>query len=149
MRTVAAFLFAALAFAVPVAAQTAPVETEIEGVTAQLVELRQSGGALRLAVRFTNNGAKTAESSRYTVGRIVLVDAKSKKKYLPMKDADGDFIGGPIADALDGGRIALKIPAKQSTVVWAYFEPVPAGTVMQVQMPNVFPFDNVPVTEGP
>jgi outer membrane protein OmpA-like peptidoglycan-associated protein len=148
MRSVAAFLFAALLFDMPAFAQTTPVETEIEGVTAQLLELRQSGGVLRLAVRFSNTGAKTADSSRYTVGRIVLVDAKSKKKFLPIKDADGDFIGGPIADSLDGGRIALKIPAKQSTVVWAYFEAVPAGTVMSVQMPDVFPFENIPVTEG-
>jgi outer membrane protein OmpA-like peptidoglycan-associated protein len=149
MRTVAAFVFATLLFQVPAFAQAPAVETEIEGVTAQLLELRQSGGILRLAVRFTNNEAKTAESGRYTVGRIVLVDVKSKKKFLPLKDAEGNFIGGPLADSLDGGRIGLKIPARQSTVVWAYFEPVPAGTVMSVQVPNVFPFDNVPVTEGP
>ena len=149
MRTVAAFLFAALLFNVPAFAQTTPVETEIDGVTAQLLELRQSGGMLRLAVRFTNNEAKMAESGRFTVGRIVLVDVKSKKKFLPVKDAEGQFIGGPLADSLDGGRIGLKIPARQSTVLWAYFEPVPAGTVMSVQVPNVFPFENVPVTEGP
>lgn len=149
MRTVAAFLFATLLCHLPAFAQAPSVETEIDGVTAQLLELRQSGGILRLAVRFTNNEMKLAESSRYAVGRIVLVDVKSKKKFLPIKDAEGEFIGGPLADSLDGGRIGLKIPGKQSTVVWAYFEPVPAGTVMTVQVPNVFPFENVPVTEGP
>src|SRR6185503_5474707 len=148
MRTVSAVVFAALIFAVPAIAQTQPVETEIEGVTAQLLELRQNGGVLRLAVRFSNSQAKLAESSRFTVGRIVLVDMKSKKKYLPIKDAEGQYIGGPIADTLDGGRIALKIPPKQSTVLWAYFEAVPEGTVMSVQVPEAFPFDNVPVTTG-
>ena len=85
MRTVAAFLFAALLFHAPAFAQTAPVETEIEGVTAQLLELRQSGGMLRLAVRFTNTGPRTADSGRFTIGRIVLVDVKSKRKFLPVK----------------------------------------------------------------
>ncbi len=52
MKTVPALLFAALLFLVPAAAQTQPVETEVAGVTAEVVELRQTGGVLRLAVRF-------------------------------------------------------------------------------------------------
>jgi outer membrane protein OmpA-like peptidoglycan-associated protein len=43
----------------------------------------------------------------------------------------------------------LRIPAKQSTVVWAYFEPLTAGSTMNVEVPHVFPFENVAVTEGP
>jgi outer membrane protein OmpA-like peptidoglycan-associated protein len=142
--TVLAFLMATLLFV----AQTQPVETEVAGVTAEVLELRQSGGLLRLAVRFANGGAATADFGRYGVGRIVLVDVKSKKKHFPLKDANGHFIGGPIGDSIEGGRIALKVPARQSTVLWAYFEPVAPGTVMTVEVPQVFPFDNVPVTEG-
>lgn len=48
-----------------------------------------------------------------------------------------------------GGRIALRVPVKQSNVVWAYLEPVAPGTVMNIEMPYVFPFENVAVTEGP
>jgi outer membrane protein OmpA-like peptidoglycan-associated protein len=139
----------ALLFHAPAAAQTPPVETEMAGVTAQVVELRQTGGVLRLAVRFTNGGATQADSPRYGLQRIVLVDVKSKKKHFPLKDANGHYIGGPIGDSIDGGRIALKIPARQSTVLWAYYEPVAPGTVMTVEVPQTFPFDNVPVTEGP
>ena len=58
-------------------------------------------------------------------------------------------MAGPIGDEIDGGRIVLKIPPKQSTVLWAYFEPVAANTVMTVTVPQVLPFENVPVTEGP
>lgn len=148
MKIVLAFLIAARLFHVPAAAQAQPVETEVAGVTAEVLELRQSGGLLRLAVRFANGGAQTADFSRYWVGRIVLVDVKSKKKHFPIKDANGLYIGGPIGDSIDGGRIALKVPARQATVLWAYFEPVAPGTVMTVEVPQVFPFDNVPVTEG-
>jgi outer membrane protein OmpA-like peptidoglycan-associated protein len=79
----------------------------------------------------------------------VLVDAKSKKKHFPIKDANGLWVAGPIGDDIDGGRIVLKIPVRQSTVVWAYFEPVDVGTVMSVAVPHVFPFEDVKVTEGP
>jgi outer membrane protein OmpA-like peptidoglycan-associated protein len=148
MKAVAALLLASSLFLVP-SAHAQPVETEVAGVTAEVLELRQTGGLLHLAVRFANGGANPADFSRYEVGRIVLVDVKSKKKHFPLKDANGQFVGGPIGDWIDGGRIALKIPAKQSTVLWAYFEPVAAGTVMTVEVPRVFPFENVPVTEGP
>jgi len=148
MKTASAILFAAL-FLTPTAARAQPVETELAGVTAELVELRQSGGVLRLAVRFANTDTKTANFNGYEVSRIVLVDAKSKKKHLPIKDANGQWVAGPIGDDIDGGRVVLKIPARQTTVVWAYFEPVAAGTVMNVEVPYVFPFESVPVTEGP
>lgn len=142
-------LLALLVSLVPAAAPAQPVETELEAVTAEIVELRQADGVLRLAVRFANAGAKPVDARRYEVERIALVDAKSKKKYLPLKDANGQYLAGPIGDWIGGGRIALRVPVKQSNVVWAYFEPVAAGTVMNVELPYVFPFENVPVTEGP
>jgi outer membrane protein OmpA-like peptidoglycan-associated protein len=147
MKIVFAILFTAL-FVTPLAAQTPTVETELEGVTAELIELRQGGGVLRLAVRFANGGATTADFRAFEVSRIVLIDAKSKQKHLPLKDANGQSVAGPIGDDIDGGRIVLRIPVRRATVVWAYFEPVAPGTVMTVQVPYVFPFDNVPVTEG-
>ena len=129
------------------AAHAQPVETEREGVTAELVELRQSGGVLRLAVRFANgHPTDTASFNAFEVSRIVLVDAKSKRKHFPIQDANEHFVAGPIG--LDNVRIALKIPPRQSTIVWAYFDPVAAGTVMTVEVPYVFPFENVVVTEG-
>jgi len=148
MKTVPALFFAAFLWLVPSAVQGQPVETEVAGVTAEVVELRQASGVLRLAVRFANSGAKTEEFNRYGFDRIVLVDVKSKKKYLPIKDANGQYIGGPIGDWMGGGRIALKVTTKQATVLWVYFESVPPGSVMNVEVPNVFPFENVPVTEG-
>lgn len=148
MKIVRALLTAALLCLAPAVAWTQPVETEIAGVTAEIVELRQTGGVMRLAIRFANSGTNTADFGRYGIGRIVLVDMKSRKKHFPLKDANGQFIGGPIGDWIDGGRIALKVPARQATVLWAYFDSVASGTVMTVEVPQVFPFDNVPVTEG-
>jgi outer membrane protein OmpA-like peptidoglycan-associated protein len=148
MKTVSALIVASLLL-IPAAGRAQPAETEVDGVTAEVVELRQAGGVLRLAVRFTNSGPEIAHFDRYLADRISLTDAKSKRKYLPLKDADGHHVAGPILDYASGGHIVLKIPPKQSTVVWAYFDPVPANSVMNVAVPFVFPFENVPVTEGP
>lgn len=143
-------LFFVVTFLVAAIAPAEPVETEIDGVTAGVAELRTSGGVTRLAVRFINGGAKRAESAHYSVGKIVLIDAKSKQKHLPIKDAGGYFIGGPIGDTtLDGGRIYVLLEAGQQGVAWAYFNALPAGTVVSVEVPQMFPFEDVVVTEGP
>ena len=127
-------------FLVATAAAAEPVETEIDGVTAEVAELRTSGGVTRLAVRFINSGTKEAGTDHYSVGKIVLVDAKSKQKHLPLKDASGYFIGGPIGDTtLDGGRIYVVLEAGQRGVAWAYFDALPAGTVVSVEVPQMFP----------
>ena len=148
MKTVSV-IFAAALFLTPTNGWAQPAETEVDGVTAEVIELRQADGVLRLAVRFSNQGPEIAHFSRNEAGRITLVDAKSRRKHLPLKDANGDWVAGPIGDDIGGGRIVLKIPPKQSTVLWAYFEPVGAGTTMTVTVPQVLPFENVPVTEGP
>jgi len=149
MKTIPAIFVAALLLFVAAPAQAQPVETEMDGVTAELIELHQAGGVLRMAVRFTNSGAKEVEPTHYTVDRITLVDVKSKKKYFPVRDADQQYLAGPLADRIDGGSIRLRVPPKQSTVLWAYFEPVAPGLVMNVEMPYTFPFENVPVTDTP
>ncbi len=148
MRIVSAL---ASAFVVALGASAAfaePTETEIPNVTAEVAELRTSGGVTRLAVRYTNGGAKSTEADTFWIGKVVLVDVKSKKKHLPIKDANGQFVGGPIGDSIDGGRIRVTLPAGKSGVMWTYFEALPAGTVVSVEVPQMFPFEDVVVTDG-
>ncbi len=149
MKIVSPLLFVAMFLAVTSAAAE-PVETEIDGVTAEVAELRTSGGVTRLAVRFINGGTKKAETDLFSVGQIVLVDAKSKQKHFPLKDASGYFIGGPIGDTtVGGGRIRVVLETGQRGVAWAYFNALPAGTVVSVEVPQMFPFEDVVVAEGP
>jgi outer membrane protein OmpA-like peptidoglycan-associated protein len=125
-----------------------PVETEIPNVTAEVVELRTSGGVTRLAIRYTNGGTEKAEGKTFWAGHVVLVDVKSKKKHLPIKDATGLFVAGPLGDSIDGGRFSVRIPPGQPEVLWTYFDALPAGTVVSVEVPQMFPFEGVVVTEG-
>ena len=85
-----------------------------------MAELRTSGSVTRLAIRYINGGATEAESGRFEVGKLVLVDVKSKKKHFPIKDANGQFGGGPLGDSIDGGRILVTIPPGRTGVLfWA------------------------------
>jgi outer membrane protein OmpA-like peptidoglycan-associated protein len=125
-----------------------PTETEIPNVTAELVELRTSGGVTRLAIRYVNGSAEETGTDRFEAGKLALVDVKSKQKHLPIKDANGQFVAGPIGDEIGGGRIYVRLRAHQQGVAWAFFDALPAGTVVSVEVPQMFPFDDVTVTEG-
>lgn len=143
LRRVALVVFILLA---PAATEAQPVETEVPGLTAEFLELRLASGVLRLAVRFNNGGPANASLS-YSPAQIVLVDVKSKRKYLPMKTADNRHIA-PHVDSVDG-YMRLSIPAGKSKVLWTYFDPLPAGTVLTLELPKMFPIEKVTVTEGP
>jgi outer membrane protein OmpA-like peptidoglycan-associated protein len=147
MKTVPFFLFATVLLA-SIPAPAEPVETEIPNVTAEVVELRTSGGVTRLAVRYINGGSEQASTDLFEADKIVLVDVKSKQKHLPIKDANRQFVAGPINDAIGGGRIYVKLEAGQQGVAWAYFDALAPGTVVSVEVPQMFPFEDVVVTEG-
>lgn len=140
-------VFASLVL-MPSAAAAQPMETEIPGVTAELLELRVSNGVLRLAIRFVNTTAAATAPVGIKFSDIVLIDSKAKTKTLGFTDPAGRYVGGPITDWGDGGRWWPKLPPKGEAIFWMYFPPVPAGTVLTVQMPKAFPFENVKVTEG-
>jgi outer membrane protein OmpA-like peptidoglycan-associated protein len=149
VHRVSRLLFAGLIIlSVPTAAD--PVQTEISGVTAELLDLRQTNGVLRLAVRYANTtDAVVRFSDPVSYGAIALVDAKTKQKHFALKDADGKFLGGPISDWNGGGRWWPNLSPHGEAVVWLYFEPVAPGSVVSVSVPKAFPFDDVPVSEGP
>jgi outer membrane protein OmpA-like peptidoglycan-associated protein len=149
LRTLPFLLPLALSLSASVAVLAEPVETEIPGVTAELVELRQAEGVLRLAVRFKNDSGKNATGQMINFSQVALVNAKSKQKSFVVKGADGRYLAGPTGDWGGGGRWSAAIPAKSETILWALFEPVAPGSVLSVQIPSLFPFDDVAVKEGP
>ena len=89
------------------------VETEIPRVSAELIELRQQGGVLRLAVRLVNDSASASTPAiLFHLSQLVLIDAKSKAKHFAIKGSDGHILGGPTTDWNTGGRWLIDIPAK-------------------------------------
>lgn len=145
-RTALACLILALT-CVPAAAQ--PAETEIPGVTAELLELRQDAGVLALAVKFVNTTASDAAVSEGLMFKdVTLIDAKAKTKYLPLEGPGKRFFAGPASDHNEGGRWFIHLPPKGDAVLWLLFDPIARGAVVSVQVPRMFPFENVTVVEG-
>jgi outer membrane protein OmpA-like peptidoglycan-associated protein len=131
----------------PAAAE--PVETEMPGVTAELIELRLNDNVVHLGVRLSNTSNNEATGKDLLLKDLALIETGSKTKYLPLRGADEKYLGGPISDWRDGGRWGpVKLPARTQAVIWAYFDPLPLGTKVQVNIPGMFPFDNVAVTGG-
>jgi outer membrane protein OmpA-like peptidoglycan-associated protein len=130
-------------------AAAAPTETEIPRVSAELVELRQQDGVIRMAVVLKNDSDQDANGNMFRFSEITLVDAKSKKKTFVIKDANGKYLGGPTNDWGDGGRWGVHVPAKSQVTVWALFEAMAPHSKVSVQVPFMFPFDDVTVTDGP
>jgi outer membrane protein OmpA-like peptidoglycan-associated protein len=146
-RTAAFLLAAELSFVISGPARQQ--ETEISGVTASMDELRLSNGVLRLTITLKNTGDKPASSPKaLDFSKVALMDSRSNQKHFALKDPDGRYLAGPVSDWNGGGRWFVRVPAGGQALVWAYFEAVPAGTKVSVQMPLMFPFEGVEVTAG-
>jgi outer membrane protein OmpA-like peptidoglycan-associated protein len=153
-RILPAMFFFVFFCAVPAAfgVQAAAQETEIPGVTADLAYLRQGLGVLHLGIKLTNTTDKLVSAGKkYEFSSLLLVDEKAGKKNSILKDANGCFLAGPFSGyhycAKDGGSWWPKIPPHSEVMLWANFNAVPAGTVLSVHSPLMFPFENIKVSE--
>ena len=126
-----------------------PVETDISGVTVELLELGQQNGLLRLLVRYNNTTGERVKGDFLHFEDIVLVDNKTKVKYFGLRDSDKQLLAGPKWGTDYGGMWSFDIEPNASATLWVLFDPVPAGTVLTVQVPHAFPFDDVPVSAVP
>jgi outer membrane protein OmpA-like peptidoglycan-associated protein len=125
-------------------------ETEIPGVTATLEGIRQYNGILRLWVKLNNPNDKEARTSKpIQFSKITVTDAKAGKKYSPLKGADGMYLAGPISDSNDGGRWFPSIPPKSEILLWVFFDAVPPSASLTIQVPLMFAFEGVKVSEQP
>jgi outer membrane protein OmpA-like peptidoglycan-associated protein len=125
-------------------------ETEIPGVTAVLEAVRQYNGILRIGVKLTNSSEKEARTGKpIQFSKIVVTDAKAGKKYSPLKGADGLYLAGPVSDSNDGGRWFPSLPPKSEILLWVFFDAVPSNASLTVQVPLMFAFEGVKVSEQP
>jgi photosystem I P700 chlorophyll a apoprotein A2 len=125
-------------------------ETEIPGVTATLETVRQYNGTLRLGVKLTNSTDKEARGTKpIQFSKIVVTNAKAGKKYSPLKGADGMYLAGPVSDSNDGGRWFPSIPPKSEVFLWVFFDAVPPTAALSIQVPLMFAFEGVKVSEQP
>ena len=121
-------------------------DTEWDGVTVELMSVtRGDGDTITIKYKYANSGSKTA--TIYKLGRfsgdnmalhVYYVDARNKKKYLVIKDAEGK----PVASNMT----YLELEAGASRNGWAKFPGPPAGVdKISVYLPGAPPFEGVTI----
>ena len=125
---------------------TQKTDTEWDGVAVELTSVtRGDGDTITIKFKYTNSGSKTA--TIHALGQfhgdnmaehVYYVDAKNKKKYLVIKDAEGK----PVASNMT----YLELEAGTSRSGWAKFPAPPAGVdKISVYLPGAPPFEGVTI----
>ena len=121
-------------------------ETNVEGVTAEIVEAVRKEGVLTLKVRYRNSGANAAKvkfkSLRDADAYYVTVGST---KYLILKDSKGV----PVGVATEHGSFQADIKPNASYLFWAKY-PAPPAEAKKVNFynPHTPPFEDIPITEA-
>ena len=127
-------------------ASTEKADTEIDGVTAEIVSVtRTDGDTVTIKFKFTNGGQKKAEldltgySPDNLAAKVYYIDSKNKKKYLVVTDA----AGAPVCSNTKG---STKLDAGESKSGWAKLPAPPPGvTTISVYLPGTPPFEGVTI----
>jgi len=106
---------------------------------------------LTVALAYRNTGAQAATVG-YRLDDVYFVDPSEKKKYQVLKDSKGEWLGAPVARGAigtDTGSQAnpLSVPAKGKAAVWFKFPAPPESTTkINLVIPDVLPFEDLPIT---
>jgi hypothetical protein len=105
------------------------------------LQIRQD--VLTLKFRFVNQGKKS-QSFNFLVQDCYVLDVANKKKYFPLKDAEGNYLAGPLRSAERGGKYEQWLSAGGASLFWVKF-PVPVGNpeTIGIVIPGVLPFEGV------
>ena len=114
-----------------------------EGVEADLIKINIRNDILTLRFKIRNTDS-TDHTVEFYFKDCYIVDAASQKKYFPLKDSEGQFIGGPKEKDWEGGRFRISIDAGSSAGFWLKF-PVPTDNPesIDISIPGFFPFEEV------
>lgn len=120
-------------------------DTNFPDVTAHLRGLKSRQDVLTLKFRSKNEG-KDNQRIGFLIQDSYLIDVANKKKYFPLKDADGNYLAGPLHSKERGGKYESWLRKGASANFWIKF-PVPVGNpeTISVVIPGVLPFEHVPL----
>jgi len=125
----------------PIATQ----DTNVDGVTAEVIEFKRKGNTLTAKVKLRNASASQTNVAVH-YDRSYVLDADAGKKYEVLKDDKNVYIG-----ALSGGydnRFMEDIPAGQAKSFWMKFPAPPAEVkAVTLQLDGIMPFEDLPITD--
>lgn len=130
----------------------ATVETNLDGISLDVIALTRKGSVLTLKWAVRNDGEKSTEVKFHITGNVLtyVVDEESGTKYYVLTDKEGNAVASS-HNYLDstGWGIELKALAGKSSRLWMKF-PAPPPEVKTVTLffnKAVEPLEDVPITD--
>jgi len=116
-----------------------------EGIEADLTSLRISNNIVTVKVKLRNTGSKE-QGVKILYDACFIMDETNQKKYYPLKDSDGLYIAGPMADEGKGGRFWFGVQAGKVRGLWIKFpEPTDGPETITISLAGIFPFEEIPL----
>jgi len=115
----------------------------LEGIVADLTKISAKNDVLTLRFKFRNEGGESQKLEFYFKD-CYIVDESNQKKYFPLKDSEGQFIGGPKEKDWEGGRFSFIVETGGFKGFWIKC-PVPSDhpETIAVSIPGFFPFEDI------
>jgi hypothetical protein len=121
-------------------ATTQKADTEWDGVSVELTGVTKGAGdTITVKWKYTNNGSKQMETEHSGVAdKAYYVDPGNKKKYLVVKDAQGNLVAS--------GLEFFQLKPGASRAGWAKFPAPPTGvSKIDIYLPGAPPFEGVAI----
>jgi hypothetical protein len=114
-----------------------------EGIEADLTSLRISKNIVTVKVKLRNTGCEE-QGVKIPYDACFIMDETNQKKYYPLKDSDGLYIAGPMADEQSGGRFWFGVQAGKARGLWIKFpEPTDGPETITISLAGIFPFEEI------
>lgn len=122
-------------------------DTNIDGVTAEVIEAVRKEGVLSLKLRFRNSGAKSATVSLVSGGRVdTHYIVAGNTKMMVLRDSKNTALMPPLNPV---GDLYSSVSSGGSYLFWAKF-PAPPADAKKVSYysPVMPPIEDIPITEA-
>jgi hypothetical protein len=118
-----------------------------EGIEVDLTSLKIKNNIVTLKFKFRNAGSDR-QRGEIKFNACYIMDEVNQKKYYPLKDSDGNYIGGPMATYISGGIYKFELQGGKTKSMWIKFpEPTDNPESITISIPGVFPFEEVALTK--
>ena len=109
-------------------------------------------GILTVTLVYRNNGKEVVKLKQFGLDDVYFISETEKKKYHVLKDSKGEWIAAPVGRGMlgfEGGSAATPVVVSPGgkAIVWFKFPAPPENvTLVNLVVPDVIPFDKLPVS---
>lgn len=112
------------------------------GSTVDLTRVQVTGSILTVELRYTPPPGEAVSQWFFNISDVSVIDDATSQRYGVLQDEEKKWMAAP----LSGGRIGVSTGRDKPAIIWFKFPAPPADSAtISLNMPDVSPFDGVPV----